>query len=62
MGNVTRLIFVGTLLSNPVGCANHSNDPQGCRERTARYIGTVYPDPNALATALEAICGPFTAG
>lgn len=36
---------------------NRSNDPQSCRERAAYHIGSVYPDPNALNIAINAICG-----
>lgn len=36
---------------------NHSADPVGCRERTAQKIAYIYPNPNNLHTAIDAICG-----
>lgn len=36
--------------------ANHSGDPQSCRERAAVHVASIYPNPNDLHTALDTIC------
>lgn len=39
-----------------LGCANHSSDPKTCRERVAKYISAIYPDPVNLGKALDIVC------
>lgn len=39
---------------------SHQSEPQGCRERTARALGTVYSQPADLAAVLDEVCGPLT--
>jgi hypothetical protein len=41
-----------------LACTDHSNDPKSCRERVAKYISTVYPDPVNLGKALDIVCAP----
>ena len=59
---VVRQAIMGLILLVMLsGCgilqANHSNDPKSCRERAAYHVGSIYPDPNNLHTAIDAICG-----
>jgi hypothetical protein len=36
--------------------ANHSNDPQSCRERAAYRMASAYPSPQDLGVALAIVC------